>query len=108
MESFYLSMSDIHRDIASEVKTIKLLFYLDDVSNDKLGSLYVIPGTQNIYDKYSSCIGDAVSWPPPIKRGGGFEDNELGFFLEKNIPKKYLLTNCDKIIMFKLWIDLFN
>ena len=89
MESFYLSMSGIHRDVATEVKNIKLLFYLDDVSNDKLGPLYVIPGTQNMYDKYSSSLGDVVSWPPPIKGGGGgFEDNELGFFFRKKYTKK--------------------
>jgi hypothetical protein len=64
-----------------------------------LGPLYVIPGTQNIYDKYSTTLGDVVSWPPPIRSGGGVEHAELGRFLENKIPKKYLLSNCNKIII---------
>jgi hypothetical protein len=99
MESFYLTKSNIHRDLASEIKTIKLLFYLDDLSNVFKGPLYVIPGTQNIYDKYSISIGDNVNWPPP-KKGDG--DNFCNFseYLNNNIPKKFLFSNADKIIMF--------
>ena len=99
MESFYLLKSNIHRDLASEIKTIKLLFYLDDLSNINNGPLYVIPGTQNIYDKYSASIGDIVCWPPPAKgRGDGF--NIYNNYLNEKIPKKYLFSNADKIIMF--------
>lgn len=45
MESFYLRSSEIHRDLASEIKTIKLLFYLDNLSDISKGPLYVVPGT---------------------------------------------------------------
>ena len=99
MESFYLTKSHIHRDLASEIKTIKLLFYLDDVSDISKGPLYVIPGTQNLYDKYSISIGNNVCWPPPIK-GGGAGFSSYNEYLKNNIPKKYLFSNADKIIMF--------
>jgi hypothetical protein len=99
IESFYLIRSNIHRDLAAEVKTIKLLFYLDDVSDITKGPLYIIPGSQNMYDKYSNSIGDMVSWPHPARgRGDGFCN--FTTFLEENIPKKYLFSNADKIIMF--------
>jgi hypothetical protein len=99
MESFYLIKSNIHRDLASEVKTIKLLFYLDDISEINKGPLYVIPGTQNLYDKFSSSLGDMVSWPYPDK-GSGDGFSNFNTFLNENIPKKYLFSNADKIIMF--------
>jgi hypothetical protein len=99
MESFYLTKSEIHRDLASEIKTIKLLFYLDDLSDEKKGPLYVIPGTQNLYDKYSLSIGDNVNWPPP-KKGGGDGFTSFSDYLKQNVPKTYIKTNADKIIMF--------
>ena len=99
MESFYLIKSRIHRDLASELKTIKILFYLDDLSDISKGPLYVIPGTQNIYDKYSTSIADIVSWPSPI-RGGGDGFCKFDTFLNENAPKKYLFSNTNKIIMF--------
>lgn len=99
MESFYLKSSEIHRDLASEIKTIKLLFYLDNLSDISKGPLYVVPGTQNIYDKYSSSIGDNVNWPPPTK-GGGSGFSSFNEYLKNNIPKKYIFSDADKIIMF--------
>ena len=99
MESFYLTKSEIHRDLASEIKTIKLLFYLDDLSDEKKGPLYVIPGTQNLYDKYSLSIGDNVNWPPP-KKGSGEGFGKFPNYLKQNVPKTYLKTNANKIIMF--------
>jgi len=101
MESFYLKNSQIHRDFCSELVTTKILFYLDDVSDINKGPLYVIPGTQNLYDKYSTSLGMNVKWPPSYKdnnEGGGFFDNNE--YLNKNIPKKYLFSNQDKIIIF--------
>ena len=99
MESFYLTRSDIHRDLVSEIKTIKLLFYLDDLSDESKGPLYVIPGTHRLYDNYSLSIGDNVKWPAPNKgEGAGFA--VFSDYLKQNIPKTYLKTNADKIIMF--------
>jgi hypothetical protein len=39
MESFYLTNSSIHRDLASELKQIKVLFYLDDLSTIDKGPI---------------------------------------------------------------------
>ena len=99
MESFYLIKTDIHRDLASELKTIKLLFYLDDQSDINQGPLYVIPGTHNLYDKFSLSIGNMVSWPNP-ERGSGDGFCKFDKYLHENLPKKYLYSNADKIIMF--------
>ena len=99
MESFYLNHSDIHKDHASEIKTIKILFYLDDVSTIEKGPLYVIPGTHNIYDKYSSLLSNYVNWPPPEKGGGAGIQKEF-VYLDKYLPKKYILGNSDNIIFF--------
>jgi hypothetical protein len=100
LESFYLSMSNIHRDFAGELKVFKLIFYLDDVSDQSKGPLYIIPGTQNIYDKYSTSVGMNVGWPPDNmnKKGAGFL--EYLDYLNKNCPKKYCLSNQDKVIIF--------
>ena len=99
IESFYLLNSSIHKDFASEIRTIKLLFYLDDLSTIHDGPLYVIPGTHNIYDKYSSLLSNYVNWPPPQKGvGAGFQE-ELKY-IDKYLPKKYLLGNSDNIIFF--------
>lgn len=99
MESFYLNKSGIHRDLASELKQIKILLYLDDLSSQEKGPLYILPGTHNLYDKYSSSIGENVAWPPPDKGGGanfcGYNDK-----LNDIIPKTFIFSNLDKIIMF--------
>jgi hypothetical protein len=100
MESFYLNQSSIHRDFCGEINTTKILFYLDDVSDVNKGPLYVIPGTQFIYDKYSSCIGNNVSWPPGIRNNVGSGYNLYHDYLTENIPKKYLLSNKDSILFF--------
>ena len=50
-ESFYLGSTGIHRDYASEVKQVKIMLYLDDVTEVSKGPLYMIPGSQNMYDK---------------------------------------------------------
>jgi hypothetical protein len=101
MESFQLTRTDIHRDLASELKQIKVLFYLDDVNSYEKGPLYVIPGTHNIYDKYSSSISENVGWPTPQKGpGSGFCVNSD--YMQKNIPKTYMYSNADKIILFNL------
>ena len=99
-ESFHLTSSGIHRDFSGEIKTIKIIFYLDDLSDLSKGPLYVIPGTQNIYDKYSSQMGNIVSWPPNFREctGSGFT-NYHNYFLNE-IPKNYLFSNQDKIIFF--------
>jgi len=99
-ESFYLDRSDIHRDFCGEISTTKILFYLDDVSHVEKGPLYVIPGTQFIYDKYSSCIANNVSWPPGVRNnvGSGFTSHRD--YLMENIPKKNFLSNQDSIILF--------
>ena len=99
IESFYLSKSFIHRDIGSEIKTIKLLFYIDDVSSIEKGPLWVLPGSQNLYDKYSVSIGSNLNWPPTDLKGGS-DFTKYGDFLNSNIPKHYIQTNKDKIIMF--------
>lgn len=101
IESFYLKQSGIHRDFCSELITTKILFYLDDVSDINKGPLYVIPGTQNLYDKYSTTLGINVKWPPSYKDnnlGSGFFDHPE--YLNKNIPKKYIFSNQDKICFF--------
>jgi hypothetical protein len=100
IESFYLYKTDIHRDFCGEIKTIKILYYLDDVSDVNKGPLYVIPGTQFIYDKYSSSIGDNVCWPPGVRNNTGAGFNLYSDYLKENIPKKYLFSNKDKIIFF--------
>jgi hypothetical protein len=101
MESFQLTRTGIHRDLASELKQIKVLFYLDDVNSYEKGPLYVIPGTHNIYDKYSSSIADNVGWPAPEKGPGGNFLNDMSY-LDKNVPKTYFYSNADKIILFNL------
>lgn len=100
LESFYLYSTDIHRDFCGEIKTIKILFYIDDVSDIDKGPLYVIPGTQFIYDKYSSCIGNNVGWPPGVRNNTGAGFNEYSDYLKENMPKKHLLSNKDSIIFF--------
>lgn len=100
IESFYLYSSQIHRDFCGQIKTIKILFYLDDVSDIEKGPLYVIPGTQFIYDKYSSSIGNNVSWPPGVRNNLGAGYNLYNEYLNQNIPKKYLFSNKDNIIFF--------
>ena len=100
IESFYLQSSDIHRDFCGQIKTIKILYYLDDVSDVDKGPLYVIPGTQFIYDKYSSSIGNNVSWPPGVRNNMGAGYNLYNDYLRENIPKKYLFSNKDNIIFF--------
>jgi hypothetical protein len=99
IESFYLSKSFIHRDLASEIKTVKILFYLDDLSSEDNGPLWVLPGTQNLYDKYSTAVGSNVNWPPPT-RGNGDGYTYFEEYFNSNIPKHYLKTNKDKIILF--------
>ena len=99
MESFHLTSSFIHRDLASEVKQVKILLYLDDVSCIEKGPLYVLPGTHNLYDKYSSSIGENVAWPTPNK-GSGCNFCSDADYLNKNIPKTHICTNLDKIIVF--------
>jgi hypothetical protein len=100
IESFYLQQSDIHRDFCGQIKTIKLLYYLDDVSDIDKGPLYVIPGTQFIYDKYSSSVGNNVNWPPGIRNNIGAGYNLYNDYLKENIPKKYLFSNKDNVIFF--------
>jgi hypothetical protein len=95
MESFILQHSEIHRDLASETKNIKVLFYLDDVSSVEKGPLYVFPGTQNIYDKYSISMGKSVGWPNP-----GARFNQYSEYLNANAPKKYIFSNLNKLIVF--------
>jgi hypothetical protein len=95
MESFILQRSDIHRDIATEIKNIKIIFYLDDVSSIEKGPLFVFPGTQNIYDKYSISMGKSVGWPHP-----GARFNQFNEYLNDNAPKKYICSNLNKIIIF--------
>jgi len=97
IESFHLLRSEVHRDFGGELKCIKLLMYLDDVHHPDLGSLWVIPGTHNIYDKYSASVAMNVSWPPPKGNAGFCEHSD---YMYQNIPKKYLLSNCDNIIFF--------
>jgi hypothetical protein len=99
IESFYLKSSHIHRDVATELKHIKLLFYLDDLSDVSKGPLYVIPGTHNLYDKYSISLGANVQWPPPFLGGGENFINDIEF-MNNNIPKTYLFSNSDNIIIF--------
>ena len=99
MESFHLRSSMIHLDLASELKQIKILLYLDDVSSKEKGPLYVLPGTHNLYDKYSSSIGENVGWPNPNK-GGGANFCSGADYLNQNIPKTHICTNLDKIIVF--------
>jgi len=98
MESFYLKKSGVHRDIATEVKQIKMLLYLDDVSSKEKGPLYILPGTHNIYDKYSSSIGENVAWPTPDK-GPGANFCVCHDKLIDIIPKTFIFSNLDKIIM---------
>jgi hypothetical protein len=57
----------------------------------------VIPGTHNIYDKFSTSIATNMFWPPP-RGGAGFMEHSD--YMHQNIPKKYLLSNCDNIIIF--------
>jgi ectoine hydroxylase-related dioxygenase (phytanoyl-CoA dioxygenase family) len=91
----------IHRDTISEIKMIKLLFYIDDLSLIEKGPLWVLPGSQNIYDKYSVSLGCNINWPPiPSKPGSGDKFINHIDFLNSNIPKHYIQTNKDKIIMF--------
>ena len=73
---------------------------MDDVSDIDKGPLYVIPGTQFIYDKYSSSIGNNVSWPPGVRNNVGAGYNLYNDYLRENIPKKYLFSNKDNIIFF--------
>jgi hypothetical protein len=100
IESFYLSQSKIHKDFCGELKIFKLLFYLDDVSNINKGPLYVIPGTQNVYDKYSLSISSNVMWPPGYKNNDGSDYRKYKEYLENNAPKKYICSNQDKVIIF--------
>lgn len=107
IESFYLNNSNIHRDQSAEINQMKILFYLDDLSTVEKGPLWVIPGTHNIYDKYSCSVGLNVQWPTPnFGNGDGFlvsgtqKGGEKNSFMEQNIPKHYLLTNKDSILMF--------
>jgi hypothetical protein len=99
MESFHLTKSAIHRDYASELKQLKVLFYLDDLSSQEKGPLYILPGTQNLYDKYSSSVGENVAWPNPQKGAGGYFCN-WNEKLNNLVPKTYLYSNADKIVLF--------
>jgi hypothetical protein len=99
IESFYLSKSLIHKDLACEIKTMKILFYLDDLSTFEKGPLWILPGSHNMYDKYSVSVGSNVFWPPENSQGGSNFKNHIEY-LNKNIPKYYLKTNKDKIIFF--------
>ena len=100
IESFYLSQSKIHRDFGGELKVFKLIFYLDDVSTVDKGPLYVIPGTQNIYDKYSLSLGSNITWPPGYENYGDCDYRKYNEYLENNVPKKYICSNQDKVIIF--------
>jgi hypothetical protein len=98
IESFHLLNSKIHKDNATEIKRIKLLYYLDVLDTNDKGPLWVIPGTHHIYDRYNSLVGKNINWPPKNGVGGsGFVDNNEYF--ENNIPKTYLYTN-NEIILF--------
>ena len=100
IESFYLSHSLIHKDNYGEIKQIKLLYYIDVLDDIDKGPFWVVPGSQHIYDRYSTLIGTNIQCPPGIngKAGSGFIDN-IEFF-EERIPRHYILTNENKIIMF--------
>ena len=101
IESFYLNKSHIHRDLCSEVKTIKLLFYIDDLSSIEKGPFWVLPGSQNLYDKYSVSLASNIDWPPiPSKGRGGSNFINYKDYLNLRIPKHYIQTDKDKIIMF--------
>jgi hypothetical protein len=100
IESFYIKHSDIHRDFGGVIKTIKLIYYLDDVSDNEKGPLYVLPGTQHIYDRYSSQVAMNVSWPPHYNgnTGSGFINHTE--YLLIHAPKTFLYSNLDNIIIF--------
>jgi len=98
LESFHLLNSKIHKDNATELKRIKLVYYLDNLDTDDKGPLWVLPGTHHMYDRYNSLIGTNVDWPPTNGIGGSDFIKYKEYF-EKNIPKTYLYTN-NEIIMF--------
>ena len=87
MESFYLRDTAIHRDCAGEIRTLKLSFYLEDLSRIEYGPLWCIPGSQNIYDRYSTAIACNVAWPPPRFSGDGYLEHNQ--FFVKHAPVKY-------------------
>lgn len=98
IESFHLLNSQIHKDNATEIKRIKIIYYLDVLDTQDKGPLWVIPGTHHIYDRYNSLVGKNVNWPPKNGTGGsGFINNSEYF--ENNAPKNYLYTN-NEIIFF--------
>ena len=101
LESFYLRSTPIHRDYAGEIKTYKLTFYLDDVSRPELGPLWCIPGTHNIYDRYSTSFGCNGAWPPP-RPDGGHGYVELGHYFNEKAPVHRFLSNADKIVIFNM------
>ena len=103
IESFYIHNSPIHRDTSSEVKKIKLLFYIDDLSSIEKGPFWILPGSQNLYDKYSVSLGSNINWPPAStgeRVSGGDSFINYKDFLNLNIPKHSIQTNKDKIIIF--------
>jgi hypothetical protein len=98
IESFHLLNSKIHKDNATEIKRIKLSYYLDVLDTNDKGPLWVIPGTHHIYDRFNSLVGKNVNWPPKNGTGGCDFINDKEYF-ENNIPKTYLYTN-NEIILF--------
>jgi hypothetical protein len=62
IESFHLLNSKIHKDNATEIKRIKLSYYLDVLDTNDKGPLWVIPGTHHIYDRFNSLVGKNVKF----------------------------------------------
>ena len=107
IESFYLNHTSVHKDQSAEINQLKMLFYLDDVSDKSKGPLWVIPGTHNIYDKYASSVSLNVQWPTPEFGGGGGlieEGTQEGgihdSFWSHNMPKHYMCGDANQIIFF--------
>jgi hypothetical protein len=66
-----------HRDYLIRTRSAKMLIYLENNDEDG-GALRVIPGTQFVDDKYSSLIGQALTWPEPPVAGGFDESGRFG------------------------------
>ncbi len=78
-----------HRDYLIKNRSCKILFYLDKIDGNS-GALRVIPGSHFTDDKYSSYLGDGLTWPEPPYEGGF---DEKGLFGKGHNPTKYRENN---------------
>jgi hypothetical protein len=104
--NIFSSSTPWHRDYLNIIKSMKILVYLEKLDSTN-GALRIMSGTHFATDKYSSYLGDALTWPEPPAQGGFNEKNFFGkghnpLISGKNIsiPHTSIPTNPGDIIIF--------